>query len=110
MCHSQCLICNIMKLKSNLIELTKNSLHIFIDPAGPNWVSCNKAGAEIIRQGINKDNNPQLDSFISRLKEEGFLDNAHKADYPGRAMVIETKRLSELWIYTNNSCNLRCKH
>ena len=99
-----------MKLKSNLIELTKDSLHIFIDPAGPNWVSCNKAGAEIIRRGINKDNNPQLDSFISRLKEEGFFDNAHKADYPGRAMVIETKRLSELWIYTNNSCNLRCKH
>ncbi len=99
-----------MKLKSNLIELTKNSLHIFIDPAGPNWVSCNKAGAEIIRQGINKDNNPQVDSFISRLKEEGFFDNARKADYPGRAMVIETKRLSELWIYTNNSCNLRCKH
>ena len=51
-----------------------------------------------------------MDSFISRLNEEGFLDNAHKTAYPGRAMVIETKRLSELWIYTNNSCNLRCKH
>jgi radical SAM protein with 4Fe4S-binding SPASM domain len=99
-----------MKLKSNLIELTKDSLHIFIDPAGPNWISCNKACAEIIRHGINEGSNPQLDSFISRFKEEGFLDNTHKAGYPGRAMVIETKRLSELWIYTNNSCNLRCKH
>lgn len=100
-----------MKIESDLIELKKGLLHIFIDPAGPNWISCNEAGAEIIRQGINnKGSNPQLDSFISRLKEEGLLDNAHIAGYPGRAMVIETKRLSELWIYTNNSCNLRCKH
>ena len=99
-----------MKLKPNLIELKKGLLHIFIDPAGPNWISCNKAGAEIITGGNINIGSHELKTFVSRLKEEGFLDNAHKTNYPGRAMVIETKRLSELWLYTNNSCNLRCKH
>ncbi|MBI5182549.1 MAG: radical SAM protein [Nitrospirae bacterium] len=99
-----------MKIKKNIVELKKGGLHLFIDPDAPNWISCNKAGAEIIKGGIIKSAGIESGDFSSRLKEEGFLDSAHKINYPGRAMVIETKRLSDLWIYTNNSCNLRCKH
>ena len=44
------------------------------------------------------------------LKKRVLLRKAAKETIRGRGMVIEPKRLTELWIYTNNSCNLKCKH
>lgn len=99
-----------MEIKKNIVELKKGKLHLFIDPDAPNWISCNKAGAEIIKGGIIKSGSLESESFTSRLREEGFVEEGCKRDYPGRGMVIEPKRLTELWIYTNNSCNLKCKH
>ncbi|MBI4228150.1 MAG: methyltransferase domain-containing protein, partial [Deltaproteobacteria bacterium] len=33
-----------------------------------------------------------------------------RAPYKGRGEFLKTDRLTELWIHTNNSCNLQCSH
>ena len=30
--------------------------------------------------------------------------------YPGRAQLLQATELKELWLHTNNSCNLTCRH
>jgi radical SAM protein with 4Fe4S-binding SPASM domain len=101
-----------------------------LDPEYPNWISANEPGAQIIeelghstledialnvsrRWGINFDEAlKECRVFIEELKDKEFISEGIKprSKYPGRSKVIDCSRLQELWIYTNNSCNLRCSH
>lgn len=113
------------KLNSN------NGLQIFIDPEGPNWIGTDDRGSrilgfidgkrtfdEIVNLYSTELNLPpakawvHVDSFIKDSIREKFvsLNPYTRPPYTGRADYLELKYLSELWIHTNNSCNLQCTH
>jgi ubiquinone biosynthesis O-methyltransferase len=113
-----------------LVHLEKKGVHLFIDPTSPNWISTNKLGSEVVenlkdssleniassisKRGVVDFEDALKDCklFSSELRENGFFSekSAQSFEYPGRSSVIECGQLQELWIYMNNSCNLRCKH
>ncbi len=43
-------------------------------------------------------------------EEPGAIGSTGNGDYHGREPFLETTELKELWIHTNNSCNLECSH
>ncbi|MCH7927010.1 MAG: methyltransferase domain-containing protein [Candidatus Dadabacteria bacterium] len=110
---------------------TNSGVQIFIDPEGPNWISTDNKGAkilsfidgkktfdEVVRLYSTEQNLPfakawvDVDSFIKDGVREKFisLNPYSRAPYKGRANYLELSHLSELWIHTNNSCNLQCTH
>jgi radical SAM protein with 4Fe4S-binding SPASM domain len=112
-----------------LDHFEKDAVHLFIDPEFPNWISTNKIGAFIIKNlkntslkdialKLSKTSNVSPEeiledskNFLKELKKREFSAVGSKRGlYPGRSKVVGCGQLQELWIYTNNSCNLRCKH
>ena len=112
-------------------HIEEDSLHLFLDPEMPNWIITDKRGSQIIddikncinvkeqmhNYAINFDMDYtrawlDIHTFLKDLIRSQFLTSepVKKADYAGRANYIHTKKLNELWIHTNNSCNLTCSH
>jgi radical SAM protein with 4Fe4S-binding SPASM domain len=113
-----------------VVHLEKDRVHLYLDPEYPNWISTNKVGAEVI-ESLTKSHLEEtvqtvsekwgleievarrhIHCFLEELKEKEFIGKGQneKKKYPGRSSVVECGQLKELWIYTNTSCNLRCKH
>jgi radical SAM protein with 4Fe4S-binding SPASM domain len=112
-------------------HIEQDSLHLFLDPEMPNWIITDKRGSQIIDDIKNCKNVKELmhnyaNSFdmgytrawldvhtlLKDLIRSGFLTSepVTKIAYTGRADFIHADRLNELWIHTNNSCNLTCSH
>lgn len=108
-----------------------NGIQIFIDPEGPNWISTDGKGAKILSfidgkktfDEIVKQYSTELNithakawvdvnTFVKEGIREKFVSvNPYsRAPYKGRADYLPLTHLSELWIHTNNSCNLECAH
>ncbi len=107
----------------------EGELRVVIDPDNARWISVNDFGARMLAAAndrtfaelareFSKDVKDK-DRFESRLKKylhkcakRGFLTNTQPSGnvYRGRAGQIGIKRLHEMWILTNFTCNLRCKH
>ncbi|HVS16122.1 MAG TPA: methyltransferase domain-containing protein [Thermoanaerobaculia bacterium] len=108
-----------------------------VDPAAPNWIAVEDAGAELmamIGEGQQERQPHSLGSLAARYAERRGLDAArawlHVHDfaaalahagmlhaeppavepYPGRAALVEPEGLRELWLQVNNACNLSCTH
>jgi radical SAM protein with 4Fe4S-binding SPASM domain len=112
------------------VVLERDGLYVLLDPQTPNWIACDARGARLVSW---LDGHLTLNSLATRYAAEFGVDNAkawlhvdrfvHEAarhgfaapepflaaTYPGRARYLEA-RLRELWIHTNNSCNLACEH
>ena len=54
----------------------------------------------------------EVTQFVREAARAGFISSSPdvKPPYRGRAQAVGCGTLEELWIYTNNSCPLRCKH
>lgn len=112
-------------------HIVQDSLHLFLDPEMPNWIITDKRGSQIMNdikncksvKGLmhNYANNFDMDytkawlevhTFLKDLIRSKFLTSepVKKVDYAGRAGFIHAYKLNELWIHTNNSCNLTCSH
>ena len=54
----------------------------------------------------------EVHTFLKDLIRSEFLTSepVKKVAYTGRADFIHADKLNELWIHTNNSCNLTCSH
>ncbi|MBI2890978.1 MAG: methyltransferase domain-containing protein [Nitrospirae bacterium] len=114
-----------------LVEKRHGDTFTFLDPEGPNWISTDARGASILRLVDGKISFAEL---VRRYSEHSgtamalawthcftFLKDAARAGlagrqpfssrqaYEGRAAIIEPA-LREIWIHTNNSCNLACAH
>jgi MoaA/NifB/PqqE/SkfB family radical SAM enzyme len=107
----------------------KGALKILIDTDAANWIAVNEFGAQVL-SNINGKSYDELvsvmaggfknrDKFEERLKsfllkcgKRGFLSNSETngKTYNGRKGLIGIRNLHEMWIITNFSCNLRCKH
>jgi len=112
-------------------DINSNNIHILIDPDGPNWISTDFRGSRIISYIDGKRNLNDLvkqyssefglstskswvhiNSFIKNALREKFLslNPFVRAPYKGRTEYLKSDHLNELWIHTNNSCNLQCTH
>jgi len=112
------------------IQLQRDGLYLLIDPNSPNWLSTNGAGAALLRKCDGRHTFVELTrqlrrpgislsqarrgaaQFLRQARENGFLSSQPQVQppYPGRGRALLPGRLSEVWIYTNNTCNLRCSH
>jgi radical SAM protein with 4Fe4S-binding SPASM domain len=102
-----------------------------IDPEAPNWIGSDRRGIKLLQyfdghrsfaevvQLYAREN--QMDLAKAWLHCHDFakealrynmlsLDPVVPAPYGGRSQVLTPEHLSELWIHTNNSCNLSCAH
>lgn len=112
-------------------DIHLNDLHVLIDPEGPNWVSTDSRGARIYSYIDGKKNVNDIvrlyasefglgtakawvhvNTFLKdALREKVLSPNPFvRAPYKGRAEYLKSDSLSELWVHTNNSCNLKCTH
>ncbi len=112
-------------------HIEQDSLHLFLDPEMPNWIITDKRGGQIIDDikkcknvkelmynyaaNFDMDNTKawlEVHSFLKDLIRSKFLasEPVKKVAYTGRADFIHVYKLNELWIHTNNSCNLTCSH
>ncbi len=104
---------------------------VLIDPEGPNWIGTDARGAEILELFDSSktfgaivseySTRHELDlsrawlhvhTFTRDALRHGLLAGApfERAPYEGRSAYLTLESLKELWIHTNNSCNLSCTH
>ncbi|MGQ0792516.1 MAG: methyltransferase domain-containing protein [Deltaproteobacteria bacterium] len=112
-------------------QLNSSGLFVLIDPEGPNWISTDSRGARIMSYVDGKRNFDDIvkqysceyslnsakawvhvDSFVKDALREKFLSlNPYsRSPYSGRREHLDSSHLKELWIHTNNHCNLQCAH
>lgn len=103
----------------------------FLDEAAPHWVAVDDRGAEILRQidghrpfgdlvtwyasrkGLEAGKAwLHVHDFLQACLRAGFLSLAPvgRPPYEGRQRYSQPSGLHELWLHTNNSCNLACTH
>jgi radical SAM protein with 4Fe4S-binding SPASM domain len=104
---------------------------VLIDPAGPNWVGTDERGRRILELFDGARTFDQVvraygaeakvefaaawqhvDTLARDAVRRGMLAAAPivHPPYRGRASHLGPRRLTELWLHTNNSCNLACSH
>ncbi len=114
-----------------IVEFEARGIHFVVDPEGPNWVASDRRGASILsmaREGLPFSSivcrysaTMQLDTAKAWFHVQSILHAALRAKmisltsvdrhpYAGRAAYLKPERLRELWIHTNNFCNLTCTH
>jgi radical SAM protein with 4Fe4S-binding SPASM domain len=112
-------------------DIHLNDLHVLIDPEGPNWIGTDSRGARIFSYMDGKRNFNDIvklyatefglsttkawvhvNTFVKDgLREKILSLNPYvRAPYGGRGEYLNADHLSELWVHTNNSCNLQCTH
>ena len=106
-------------------------MSFFLDEEAPHWVAVDPRGAEILRRLDGRTPFGALvSSYASRMCLEagkawlhvhdflqsclrsGFLSQqpVSRPAYEGRSRYGQPEGLRELWLHTNNSCNLACTH
>ncbi len=112
------------------VVLERDGLVVLLDPETPNWIAADSRGARILSW---LDGRATLDEVAARYAREFGVENAKAwlhvnrfvreaarrgfaspeplsaPAYAGREHHLEA-RLRELWVHTNNSCNLACEH
>src|SRR3990167_1257675 len=113
-------------------KIEQNGITIFIDAEGPNWISSDSRSASIVSNidGKRTFNDivklyaaefnvngakawVHVNSFIKDGLREKFISLTPfniRSPYAGRSNHLRMDYLDELWIHTNNSCNLQCTH
>ncbi len=114
-----------------LYAFRDDGIDFFLDEASPHWVAADERGAEILREldgrrtfgelvsgyALRRRMEPgkawlHVHDFLQACLRSGFLALAPFPErrYEGRRRYAEPAGLSELWIHSNNSCNLSCTH
>lgn len=108
---------------------SNDGIHFAIDAEGPNWVATDDRGAKILSaldgrtslgelaKTLQLDADPAKSwqhvlSFVQDAWRSGVARDVPFARpaYAGRAAHLGAWSLKEMWIHTNNSCNLTCEH
>ena len=111
--------------------LSSNGIRVLVDPAAPNWIGTDERGKHILDLFDGTRTFGQVvhtyaaetkvdmvaawqhvDTFARDAVRRGMLADRPvvRAPYRGRAEHLSLSRLTELWMHTNNSCNLACSH
>jgi radical SAM protein with 4Fe4S-binding SPASM domain len=112
------------------VTLERDGLVVLLDPEAPNWIATDRRGARILswldgcasidtlvaryarESGVDLAKAwLHVDRFLRATERAGFASCGPRANppYAGRSTHL-TPRLRELWLHTNNSCNLACEH
>lgn len=115
----------------DLTHLELEGLRVFIDGEEPNWLATGRRGARLLEWlreplavgALSRRYAEwlQLDAARSWLHVHSFVRDClrrgmasftpfERAPYSGRSAHLSLDKLSEVWIHTNNSCNLSCTH
>lgn len=113
------------------VQMEQRGLHLLIDPEIPNWIATDKRGAKILqklragrifRELVSEyaaDHGMEatrawlhVDCFLKDARRHQFADYKPfpGSTYTGRRDYLSLDALNELWIHTNNFCNLTCAH
>ena len=108
-----------------------DGIDLFLDEAAPHWIAVDDRAASILREVDGRKNVGDLvawyagsrgleagkawlhvHDFLQSGLRSGFLSETPFArpPYEGRSKLARPTGLHELWIHTNNSCNLACTH
>jgi MoaA/NifB/PqqE/SkfB family radical SAM enzyme/SAM-dependent methyltransferase len=111
--------------------LRQAEIDFFLDEAAPHWVAVDERGAQILRQIDGRRSFGDLvaayaasggleagkawlhvHDFLQSCLRAGFLSDRPilHPEYEGRSRFSRPTGLHELWLHTNNSCNLACTH
>lgn len=115
----------------SLHEFQEGGINCFLDEERPHWAAVDSRGAEILRRldGTRTvgdlvawyASEKKLEAgkawlhvhdFLQGCLRSGFLSEApfKRSVYEGRQRYAAPTGLHELWLHTNNSCNLACTH
>lgn len=116
----------------SLVFIKRDSYNLILDPEAPNWVAADDRAAWIVRQiaaggmafGVLVGRYTaqfQIDSAKAWLHVHDCLQEllrfnlisrtpVERIPYPGRSDLLKTSRLREIWLHTDNLCNLSCAH
>lgn len=104
---------------------------ILLDPAGPNWAGTDEMGSRILALFDGKRTFGEVvrayaaatgyeltkawhhvETLTQDALRQQLLSTSPiaRTPYPGRSAYLTRRTLSELWLHTNNSCNLACSH
>jgi radical SAM protein with 4Fe4S-binding SPASM domain len=121
----------ILRTAVGLEKIDLKGISILLDPVNPNWVATDETGEKILRlfDGRRTFNEvvqayagetgfegvkawQHVDTIAQDAVRQKFLseDQVEPTPYEGRELHLEHETLTDLWIHTNNSCNLSCKH
>ncbi len=114
-----------------LARENRNGTRVLIDPEGPHWLGTDARGERLLglfdgRRSLDEVTSAYGASFgippdKAWMHVHGFALDALRARflhsepvparaYHGRASHLELQSLREVWLHTNNSCNLTCGH
>jgi MoaA/NifB/PqqE/SkfB family radical SAM enzyme/SAM-dependent methyltransferase len=109
----------------------EQDIDYFLDEEAPHWIATDGRGSEILRQLDGRRDVGDLTAwyasekrleagkawlhvhdFLQGCLRSGFLSEApfERSVYEGRSRYTAPTGLHELWLHTNNSCNLACTH
>lgn len=109
----------------------EDAMDFFLDEEKPHWVAVDARGADILRHVDGRRPFNELvawyaertgletgkawlhvHDFLQAMLRAGFLSSApiDRPVYEGRSRYMRPSGLRELWLHTNNSCNLACTH
>lgn len=109
----------------------EGEIDFLLDEQAPHWVAVDPRGARLLQQIDGKRTFGeivtshagqgeleagkawlQVHDFLQACLRAGFLALApfQRPEYEGRQHYLRPERLAELWLHTNNSCNLACTH
>jgi len=112
------------------VRMQRDGVVVLLDPEAPNWIATDARGAAILSwlegaasldevaaryaAGFGIENAKarlHVDRLVGEARRRGFASTgrAERPRYEGRAAHL-APRLDELWVHTNNSCNLACEH
>ncbi len=115
----------------DLVFLERDGVTLVVDAEGPNWLSTNGVGGEILRlangrrtvSGLTQElrarssatpptGEAEVVQFLEEVasRELASLRPFARPPYRGRGDAIAPGRLAELYVFVTNDCNLRCSH
>jgi radical SAM protein with 4Fe4S-binding SPASM domain len=108
--------------------LGENGVSVLVDRETPNWLATDSRGAGLLARFDGNTNLGRVVAdyaaetgyewakawqHVETIVRDGLRSGLFATNgeaYPGREPFVRAAELGELWIHTNNSCNLACSH
>lgn len=87
------------------VRMDGAGLPVYVNPGKPSWFVPNKAGEQVLKKLAQGG---ELSLAGARFLDR--LPNSSGSPFGGRAEVLSTGHIRELWFHITNACNLSCRH
>lgn len=88
-------------------RITHNNLPVYLRPESPDWFVTTPAGDKILQK---MQVEPEYEFSIEERRFIMRLPETTGRTYPGRAELLKTDSLRELWFHLTDNCNMTCRH